>query len=77
MSKVHDRVIRIGVTADEGDDTVVGTYIYYYRNRAHITDSDPETITASFGAAAATTEITLGQMLPPPTHIQIASTFQA
>lgn len=77
MSKVHDRIVAIAITCDEGDDTVVSTAVYYYRNRAALTDSDPEVIKFTAGDAAANHELELGQLLPPPTHIRLVSTFQA
>lgn len=77
MAKVHDRILAIAITADESADTVVGTAVTYYRNRAHYDASDGFACTATFGAAAGTCEITLGEVLPPPTHLVIVSTFQA
>lgn len=77
MSKAHDRILEIALTADESADTVVATAVNYYRTRKHLDDSDPFNVTYTAGSAAANHEITLGEVIPPPTHIRIASTFQA
>jgi hypothetical protein len=77
MAKVHDRILELAVLCDESDDFVSVTAINYYRNRAHYADSDAEAIAHTAGAAAATHEVVLNQLLPPPTHIILASTFQA
>lgn len=77
MAKVHDRILEIAVTCDESDDSVVVTDLNYYRTRQDLSDSNPFNLTFTAGAAAGTTEVELGELLPPPTHIRIASTFQA
>jgi len=77
MSKVHDRLLALEITCDEGDDSVEVTAVNYYRNRAHYADSDGEAIAFTAGTAAGTHEIEFGQLLPPPTHIILVSTFQA
>ena len=77
MAKIHDRLLVLSVLCDESDDYVSVTAINYYRNRAHYADSDGEAISHTAGDAAATHEVVLNQLLPPPTHIILASTFQA
>jgi len=77
MAKVHDRILEIAITCDESDDDVECTAVNYYRNRWHYSQSDAEAISFTAGSAAANHESTLNQILPPPTHIIIASTFQA
>lgn len=77
MAKAHDRILSIAITCDESDNTVVATAVNYYRTRQHLEDSDPFLVTHTAGAAAAAHEITLGEVIPPPTHIRLVSTFQA
>lgn len=78
MAKAHDRILEINVTCDESDDSIVVTSINYYRDRAHLTDSDPKSIVISAGSASATAhETAFGQVIPPPTHIRLVPTFQA
>lgn len=77
MAKVHDRILEIAVTADESDDTVLVTAVNYYRNRGELDDSNPKALAHTAGAAAANHEVEMGEIMPPPTHVRIASTFQA
>jgi len=77
MSQVHDRILEIAVTADESDDTTVATAVTYYRTRADYDAGTGKALTHTAGAAAAAHEITMGEVVPPPTHIIITSTFQA
>lgn len=77
MGKVHDRILEIAITADESDDTVVATAVNYYRTRQDLTDSNAKALAHTAGSAAANHEIEMGEVMPPPTHIRIASTFQA
>ena len=77
MGKVHDRILALAVTADEGDDTLVVSGATYYRTRQDYTDGSGFTMEITAGAAAASTEIEMGELLPPPTHIVLVSTFQA
>lgn len=76
-SKAHDRIVEIDVTAAKAAETVVVTAVKYYRDRAMFDAgiAKPMVITAS--AAAANAEVQFGQLLPPPTHIRIKSTFVA
>lgn len=77
MAKVHERILEILVTADEGDDSLVVTGVRYYRNRGQLDDSNPKVLAATPGAAGANTEVEMGEVPPPPTHIRLVSTFQA
>jgi len=77
MGKVHDRILALAVTADESDDTLVVTSATYYRTRQDYTDGNGFTMEITAGAAAASTEMEFGEILPPPTHIILVSTFQA
>ena len=78
MGKAHDRILKIELTADESDDTLDVTAVEYFRDRtAYLADTPKFTPTFSDDGPAATCEITLGEVLPPPTHIILASTFQS
>jgi len=77
MAKAHDRILEIVFTADESDDTVVVTAVNWYRDRAHLTDADPLALAHTAGSAAGTHEVTLGEVIPTPTHLRLKSTFQA
>lgn len=77
MAKAHERILAIAITCDEGDDTVLGTAITYYRDRGHLDDSDGKTVKMTAGSAAANHEIELGEVIVPPSIIRIESTFQA
>lgn len=77
MAKVHDRILSIAVTADESADSLEATAVTYYRTRADYDAGSGFSATFTAGAAAGTHEITLGEVLPPPTHIILVSTFQA
>lgn len=77
MAKVHDRILEIAITCDESADTVVATAVNYYRHRGELDDTNPKVLQSTPGAAAANHEIVMGEMVPPPSIIRIASTFQA
>ena len=77
MAKVHERILEVAITCDESDDSVVATAVNYYRNRGELEDSNPKVLQSTPGSAAANHEIVMGEMVPPPSIIRIASTFQA
>lgn len=77
MSKAHDRILEIAITCDESADTVVATAVKWYRDRSHLENADPFLVTHTAGAAAANHEIALGEVIPTPGILRIASTFQA
>lgn len=78
MSDVHARFLKIEVTADESDDTLVVSAIEFFRTRQdYEADTNAYTVTYSGGTAAAEPIVALASVLPPPTHIAIESTFQA
>ena len=77
MAKAHDRIVEIVIVADESDDDLEATAVNYYRTRADLDASNPKVMAATFGAASAAHEIEMGEILPPPTHILLTSTFQA
>ncbi len=77
MAIVHDRILQIAITCDESADTVLSTALTYFRHRGKLDAADGKSIAFTAGAAAATHELELGEVAPPPTIISIASTFQA
>ena len=77
MADVYDRILELEVTADESADTFEVTAVNYYRDRGHLEDSDPKLINFTAGSAAANHEVELGEVIPPPSIIRLASTFQA
>lgn len=78
MSDVHARYLKIEVTADESDDTLLVTAVEYFRTKQdYVADTNAYTVPCGTHTAAAEPVITFGTVLPPPTHIAIESTFQA
>ena len=77
MAKAHERILKIEVLADEGDDEIDVTAVEYFRDRGKYIADEAFVPAYSQDGAAATVTITLGEVLPPPTHIILASTFQA
>jgi hypothetical protein len=77
VGKAHERILTIAVTADESDDTLAVTAVKFYRDRTKYIDSDGYTPAYSGGTAAASCELVLGEVLPPPTSIIMIATFQA
>jgi hypothetical protein len=78
MAKAHDRVLEIVCTMDESDDTIAVTALKYYRDRAKLAAAEAYSVKYTPATALATGgEITLGEVMPPPTHIRFTTTFQA
>lgn len=77
MANVHDRILELVVLADESDNDLEITAVNYYRDRAHLDNSDGRSIEHTAGSASATHEIEFGEVWPVPTHILLTSTFQA
>jgi len=77
MSKHQDRILELVITADESDDSVLVTAVNFYRTRDDLANSTGHSGVFTADAAAGTHEIELGEVLPPPTHIRLTSTFQA
>ena len=76
-NRVHQRILKITVTADESADTVLATAVTFYRSRQSYDASLGFAAKFTAGVAAGTHEIALGEVLPPPNVISIASAFQA
>lgn len=74
MGKAHDRLLKLTFAADDSAETVVVSAVEYFRTRddtayaLKFTQTSPNTTG---------TEIVLGELLPPPTHIQLAFTVVA
>lgn len=78
MAKVHDRILEITFVADESGDSVAVSALKYYQNRGQLDAGTGYSLAYSGGSDAVTpVEITLGETVPPPTHIRLAFTFQA
>lgn len=78
MSKIHDRYCEIVFTTANGAQTIVATKVNYYRSKAELDAANPFLITATYPAAAASPyDITLGELLPPPTVIRLTGTISA
>ena len=66
MSKAHDRLVELVFVADDSAETVVVSELNYYRHRASVkfplkfTQTSPNTTG---------TELALGELMPPPSHI--------
>lgn len=74
MSKAHDRVVELVFVADDSAETVVVSEVNYYRTRADtkfplkFTQTSPNTTG---------TELVMGELMPPPSHILLTFTVQA
>jgi hypothetical protein len=77
MAKAYDRILEIAVTADESDDSLLVTDVNFYRDRGELEATNPYNPVFTAGAAAGTTEVELGEVLPPHSIIRLVSTFQA
>lgn len=78
MAKAHDRILELKFTVDESDDDVESVdSVKYFRDRGKYDADEGEVIEYSAETGANPNEITLGEMLPPPTHIILTPTFQA
>ena len=78
MSKAHDRYLEIVAVADESDDSIAVSAINYCRTKAEL---DAATCRASkytpTTAQTSPMDLTLGEVLPPPSVIRLTVTFQA
>lgn len=77
MAKAYDRILEVNLTADEGDDTLEVTGMTFYRDRGFLEAANGYVPKFTAGAAAATTEVELGEVLPPHSILRFPSTFQA
>jgi hypothetical protein len=77
MAKAHDRILEIDFTADDSAETVVVNEVNYFRDRSTLPSSGfPLTFTQTSPNTTGT-EIVLGELVPPPTHILLTFTVQA
>jgi hypothetical protein len=78
MAKVHDRILEFTVATDDSAETLAVTAVKYYRDRAQLDASNGFALAFSGGSAAVTpVEITMGETVPPPTHIRFVFTAVA
>lgn len=78
MAKIHDRIVEITLLTDDSADTLAVSAVKYYRDRGELDASNG--LSLSFTPTTAQTspaEITLGELMPPPTHIRFVFVAQA
>lgn len=77
MAKAHDRILEIVFVADDSAETVAVSAVNYYRDRSTLPSSGfPLTFTQDASQLTGT-ELALGELLAPPTHIKLTFTVQA
>lgn len=74
MAKIHDRLLELVFVADDSADTVAVSAVNYYRDRSSTAFALKFTQTSSQTTG---TELALGELMPPPTHIVLTFTVQA
>lgn len=81
MAKVHDRILEITFTTANGAQSLTVSALKYYRDRAHLAAGTAfisiETPTTAQLLANGVPEITLGEVLPPPSIIRFNVTISA
>lgn len=71
MAKVHDRIVEFNITLVAAADTLAVDSVKFYRDRAQLDASNGLTINTSGGAAGTSPkEVSLGEVLPPPTIVR-------
>lgn len=71
MAKVHERIAEFNLTLNAGADSLQVDSVKYYRDRGQLAAGNGFTVTISGGAAGTSPkEVTLGETLPPPTHVR-------
>ncbi len=77
-NQAFQRILELEVTASEGADTLVVTKVKFYRDRQSLNAGKGIEVAATPGAAAANTEVEMGEQgIPFPTIIRLKSTFGA
>lgn len=76
MAKVHDRVLELVFVADDSAETVVVSAVNYYRDRSTLPASGFPLTFTQVGTTTGS-EIVLGELMPPPTHILLTFTVVA
>lgn len=74
MSKVHDRTVELVFVADDSAETVVVSAVNYYRTDAELAAATPFAMTFSQNQQTTPSDLTLGELLPPPTKIRLTFT---
>lgn len=78
MAKAHDRIVKLTFVADDSAETVAVSKVEYYRTRLEDMTTAGYEIKFTQDASLTTgTELALGELLPPPTHIRLQFTVQA
>lgn len=76
MAKAHDRILEVVCTLNKTNETIAVTALKFYRDRAMLAASDAYSVKYTPTTAQTTGgEITLGETMPPPTHIRFTTTF--
>ena len=71
MAKIHDRIVEFNITLAAAGDTLAVDSVKYYRDRAQLDASNGFSLAFAGGAAAVSPkEISLGETMPPPTHVR-------
>lgn len=72
MAKVHDRTLELACTMNAAADTVAVTAVNYYRTDAELAANNPFVLTSTpTSAQTSPADITLGELVPPPTRIRL------
>lgn len=77
MAKMHDRILELDFTADDSAETVVVNEVNYFRDRSTLPSSGFALKFTQSSPNTTGTEIALGELLPPPTHILLTFTVVA
>lgn len=78
MAKIHDRILELTFVADDSAETVAVSAVKYYRDRGQLDASNGFSLAFTQSSPQTTgTELALGELLPPPTHIRLTFTVQA
>lgn len=78
LQGAQDRIVKVEVTADESDDTLLATVVEYFRTGQDF-QADADAFVPGFdtNGASASHVIVFSQVVPPMTHLVLESTFQA
>lgn len=78
MAKMHDRWLEVVFTTANGAQTVVASALNYYRTDSELAAATPFVLTATFPAASVSPyDITIGELVPPPTKLRLKATISA
>ncbi len=74
MAQAHDRVVELVFVADDSDESVTVSAVNYFRTRGDTAFALTFTQTTPLTTG---TELVLGELMPPPTHILLTFTVVA